>query len=79
MIEFIQRYVYRGKDVEGIVETRMRKQHEIKTKTTQVILLDPNSLTRHIKQANVQACFWVHCMIKDMQKCDPCLSDWKCQ
>ena len=34
---------------------------------TQVILLDPNSLTQHIKQANVQAYFWVHFMIKDMQ------------
>ena len=43
----------------------------------EVILLDPNSLTQHIKQANIQTYFWVHCMIKDMQQRNPCLSDWK--
>ena len=61
--KFIQRYVYRGKEMEGIVETRLRQYNEIKTKTTQVILPDPNSLTQHIKQANIQAYYWVHCMI----------------
>ena len=35
--KFIQRYVYRVKEVEGIVKTRMRYYNEIKTKTTQVI------------------------------------------
>ena len=49
-------------------------QH-LKWFTTQFILLDPNSLSQDIKQANIQAYFWVHCMIEDMQKCDPCLSD----
>ena len=64
--KFIQRYVYCGKDVEGIVKTRMRQYNEIKPKITQVILLDANSLTQQIKQANIQAYFWVHCLIKDM-------------
>ena len=64
--KFIQRYVYCGKYVEGIVKTRMRQYSEIKPKTTQVILLRTNSLTQQIKQANIQAYFWVHCLIKDM-------------
>ena len=61
--KFIQRYVYRAKEMEGIIETRLRQYNEIKMKTTQAILLDPNSLTQHIKQANIQAYYWVHCMI----------------
>ena len=64
--KFIQRYVYCGKDVEGTVKTRMRQYNEIKPKTTQVILLRTNSLTQQIKQANIQAYFWVQCLIKDM-------------
>ena len=51
--KFIQRYVYRVKEVKGIAKTRMRQYDEIKTKTTQVILPNPNSLTQHIKRANV--------------------------
>ena len=59
---------------ERIVNTRMRQYNEIKTKTAQVILPDLNSLTQHIQRANTQAHYWVYCMTKDIQKCDPCLS-----
>ena len=58
--KFIQRYVYRGKKVEGIVKIRMRQYYEIKTKTTQVILLDRNSLIQFIIEANIRAYYWVH-------------------
>ena len=51
VIKFIQRYVYRDEEVEGIVETRMRQNNEIKT--TQVFIPDPNSLMQRIKRANV--------------------------
>ena len=51
--------------------------NEVKMKTTQVILPDPNSLTKHIKRANIQAYHWVQYMNKDMQKCESCLSGWK--
>ena len=44
--KFIQRYVYRGKKVEGIVKTRMKQYNKTKTQTIQLILLDPNSLTQ---------------------------------
>ena len=50
--KYIQRYNYRDQEVEGIVETRMRQNNEIKT-TTQVFLPDPNSLMQRIKRANV--------------------------
>ena len=50
--KFIQRYVYCHQEVEGIVETRMRQNNEIKT-TTQVFLSDANSLMQRIKRANV--------------------------
>ena len=77
--KFIQSYVYRDQELEGIIENRMRQYNEIKTKTTQVILPDLNSLTQRIKRANIQASYWVHFMTKDIQKCDPCLSSWKCE
>ena len=38
--------------MEGIVETRMRQNNEIKT-TTQVFIPDPNSLMQRIKRVNV--------------------------
>ena len=77
VIKFIQRYVYHGKEAEGIVETRMRQYIEIKTKTTRVIFPDLSSLTQHINQTNIQAYYWVHCMNKDIKTCEPCLSGWK--
>ena len=74
-------YVYvvrlRGKEAEGIIEIRMRQYNENKIKTTQVILRDPNSLIQRIERANIQIYYWVHCMNKDIKKCDPCLSGWK--
>ena len=42
-----------SKEAKGIVETRMRQYNELKMKATQVILPDPNSLTQHIKWANI--------------------------
>ena len=66
-----------SKEAEGIVETRMRQYNELKTKATHVILPDPNSLTQHIKWANIQAYYWMHCMNKDIKKSDPRLSGWK--
>ena len=44
-MKFIQNMFYRAEVVEKIVETRVRQYHEIKTKTTQVILPYRNSLT----------------------------------
>ena len=61
------------KEAEGIIEIRMRQYNENKMKTTQVILRDPNSLIQHIERANIQIYYWVHCMNKDIKKCDP----WK--
>ena len=52
----------------------MRPCNEIKQKIAQGIFLDPNSLIQHIKRGNIQGCYWVHCMSKDIQKCDPSLS-----
>ena len=66
-----------SKEAEGIVETRMRQYNEIKRKATQVILPDPNNLTHHIKRVNIQAYYLVHCMNKDIKKCDQHLSGWK--
>ena len=77
MTRLIKRYVYRGNEVEEIVETRMRQYNKIKVKITEVILRDPNSLTQDIKRANIQAYYWLHCITKNMHKCDPCLSGWK--
>ena len=75
--KLIKKYVYCAKEVEMIIETRMRQHNKTKTKTTQVILADPNSLTQHIKRANIQAYYWMPYMNKDIQKYDPCLSVWK--
>ena len=44
IMSFIQKYVYRGKTNEKLVEKRMRQYNTMKTKTTQIILPDPHSL-----------------------------------
>ena len=72
--KFIQKYVYLAKEVERIVATIMRQYDGIQMR---VILLDPKSLTQCIKQANVQAYYWVHCTSQVIQKYGPCLSGWK--
>ena len=43
-MSFIQKYAYRGKTNEKLVEKRMRQYNTMKTKTTQIILPDPHSL-----------------------------------
>ena len=48
VMSFIQKYVYRGKTNEELVETRMRQYNTMKTNTTQTILPDPHSLKKHI-------------------------------
>ena len=38
---FFQKYIYRGKTNEELVETRMREYNMMKTKPTQTILPEP--------------------------------------
>ena len=71
--KFLQKYLYLAKKVERIVGTIMRQYDGIQTR---VISPDPNSLTQHIKRANIQAYYWVHCMSQFIQKCNSCLSGW---
>ena len=52
---FIQSYVYHGMKTEGIVETRMRQHNEIKAKTVQTVLSNPNSLTQPINSFMTEA------------------------
>ena len=40
---FIQKYIYRGKTVEELVEKRMRQCNTIQIKTKQTLLRDPKS------------------------------------
>ena len=72
----IQKYVYRGKTNEELVETRMRQYNTMKTKTTQTILPDPHSLKEHIKRANLQAYYWRHYLERNVTKVDPCRAGW---
>ena len=39
----IQKYIYRGKTAEELVEKRMRQCNTIQIKTTQTLLRDPES------------------------------------
>ena len=66
MTKFIQRYVYRGKEVKVTIKTRMRQYNKIKAKARQVILPDPISLTKPIKRANIEAYYWMHSMTKNI-------------
>ena len=75
-MSFIQKYVYRGKTNEELVETRMRQYNTMKTKTTQTILPDPHSLKEHIKRANLQAYYWRHYLEHNKIKVDPSAADW---
>ena len=52
---FIQSFVYHGMKTEGIVETRMRQHNEIKAKTVQTVLSNPNSLTQPINSFMTEA------------------------
>ena len=52
---FIQSYVYHGMKTEGIVETRMIQHNEIKAKTVQTVLSNPNSLTQSINSFMTEA------------------------
>ena len=55
VMSFIQKYIYRGKTNEELVETRMRQYNTMKTETTQTNLPDPHILKEHIKRANLRA------------------------
>ena len=59
-MSFIQKYIYRGKTNEELVETRMRQYNTMKTKTTQTILPDSHSSKEHIERVNLQAYCWRH-------------------
>ena len=64
-MSFIQKYVYRGKTNEELVETRMRQCHTIKTKTKE-----------HIKRASLQAYYWRHYLQYNVKKVDPYRAGW---
>ena len=74
VMNFIQKYVYRGKTNGELVETRMRQYNKMKTKTTQAIL--PHSLKEHIKRANLQAYYWRHYLEHNITKADLCRPGW---
>ena len=76
VMSFIQKYVYRVKPNEEIVETRMRQYNTVKTKTTQTILPDPHSLKKHIKRANLEAYYLRHYLEHNITKVDPSRADW---
>ena len=76
VMSFIQKYVYRGKTNEELVETRMIQYNTMKTKTTQTILPDPHSLKEHIKRANLQAYYWQHYLEHNITEVDPCRAGW---
>ena len=48
----------------------------MKTKTTQTILPDPQSLKEHIKRANLQAYYWRYYLEHDITKLDPSRAGW---
>ena len=70
IMSFIQKYVYRGKTNEELVETRMRQSNTMKTKTTQTILPNPHSLKEYIKRTNLQAYYRQHCLEHNKTKVD---------
>ena len=76
VMRFIQKYVYRGKINEELVETRIRQYNTMKTKTTQTILPDPQCFKEHIKRANLQAYDWRHYLQHNITKVDPCRGGW---
>ena len=76
VMSFIQKYVYRGKTDEELVETRMRLYNTMKTKTTQTILPGPHNLKKHIKRANLQAYYWRHYLEHNITKVEPCRAGW---
>ena len=75
-MSFIQKYIYRGKSNEELVENRMRKYNTIQTKTTHTLLSDPDSLKEHIKRDNLQAFYQRHYLEHKITKADPFRAGW---
>ena len=76
VMNFTQKYAYRGKINEELVETRMRQYNMMNTKTTQNILPDSHGLKENIKRANLQSYYWRHYLEHNITKVDLCRAGW---
>ena len=76
VMNFTQKYAYRGKINEELVETRMRQYNMMNTKTTQNILPDSHGLKENIKRANLQPYYWRHYLEHNITKVDLCRAGW---
>ena len=76
VMNFTQKYAYRGKINEELVETRMRQYNMMNTKTTQNILPDSHDLKENIKRANLQSYYWRHYLEHNITKVDLCRAGW---
>ena len=65
-----------GEINEEYVDTRVNGYDRLKTKTTQNILPDPDSVVQHIKRANLQCYQYKHCTENWLTLIDPCSSGW---
>ena len=54
----------------------MRQYNTMKTKTTQTILQDTQSLKEHIKKATLKRSYWRHYLKHNMKKVDPSIAGW---
>ena len=65
-----------GKNTKGYVVTRVRNCDSLKTKTTQSILLDPESAKQHIRRGKLQCYQYKHYTDSWLRQIDPCTSGW---
>ena len=56
---FIQKVLYNGKENESLVETRIRLYKSMKTKSSQALPPDPDSIVQAIKRVHFQTLFWL--------------------
>ena len=75
-MSFTQKYQYRGKINEELVEIRMRQYNMMNTKTTQNILPDSHGLKENIKRANLQPYYWRHYLEHNITKVELCRAGW---
>ena len=65
-----------GKNTKAYVVTRVRNCDSLKTKTTQSILLDPESAKQHIRRGKLQCYQYKHYTDSWLRQIDPCTSGW---
>ncbi len=75
-IRFVQTILYNGKIDESLVQTRIRLYKGLKTKSSEALPPDPDSLTQAIIRVHLQSYYWLQCQELQMRDIDMENNGW---